>query len=73
MTTIHSRWEGGIVSMPLFHSMWETWVLSPGWEDPLEKGMATRSSILARRITMDRGAWRATGHRVAKGRTQLSE
>ena len=31
-------------------AMQETWVLSPGWEDPLEKGMATRSSILAWRI-----------------------
>ena len=30
--------------------MWETWVLSLGWEDPLEKGMALRSSILAWRI-----------------------
>ena len=29
----------------------ETWVLSLGWEDPLEKGMATHSNILARRIT----------------------
>ena len=28
----------------------ETWVQSLGWEDPLEKGMATRSSILAWRI-----------------------
>ena len=27
--------------------MWETWVRSLGWEDPLEKGMATHSSILA--------------------------
>ena len=27
--------------------MWETWVRSLGWEDPLEKGMGTRSSILA--------------------------
>ena len=27
--------------------MWETWVQSLGWEDPLEKEMATRSSILA--------------------------
>ena len=26
--------------------MWETWVQSLGWEDPLEKGMATHSSIL---------------------------
>ena len=31
--------------------MWETWVQSLGWEDPLEKGMATHSSILAWRIT----------------------
>ena len=29
---------------------WETWVWSLGWEDPLEKGTATHSSILARRI-----------------------
>ena len=28
-------------------AMWETWVLSLGWEDPLEKGTATQSSILA--------------------------
>ena len=30
-------------------AMWETWVLSLVWEDPLEKGMATHSSILGRR------------------------
>ena len=29
---------------------WETWVQSLGWEDPLEKGKVTLSSILARRI-----------------------
>ena len=28
-------------------TMWETWVQSLGWEDPLEEGMATHSSILA--------------------------
>ena len=28
-------------------AMWETWILSLGWEDPLEKGMATHSCILA--------------------------
>ena len=40
--------------------MWETWVGSLGWEDPLEQGMATHSSILAWRIPMDRGArWAA--------------
>ena len=31
-------------------AMRETWVLSLGWEDPLEKGMATHSSILTWRI-----------------------
>ena len=46
----------------------ETWVQSLGWEDPLEEGMATHSSILAWRIPMDRGAWWATVHRVTKSR-----
>jgi len=31
-------------------AMWETWVQSLGWEDPLEKGIATHSSILSWRI-----------------------
>ena len=31
-------------------TIWETWVRSLGWEDLLEKGIATHSSILARRI-----------------------
>ena len=31
-------------------TMWETWVQSPGWEDPLEKEMATHSSTLAWKI-----------------------
>ena len=47
----------------------ETWIRSLGWEDPLEEGMATHSSILAWRIPMDRGAWWATVHRVANSRT----
>ena len=37
-----------------------------GWEDPLEKGMATHSSILAQRIPMNRGAWWATVHGVTE-------
>ena len=49
-------------------AVWETWVQSLGWEDPLEEGMATHSAILARRIPMDRGAWRATVHGVTKSR-----
>ena len=44
----------------------ETQVPSLGQEDPLEKEITTHSSILAWRIPMDRGAWRATVHGVAK-------
>ena len=47
-------------------AIWETWVLSLGWEDPLEKEMATHSNILAWTIPMDRGAWQATVHGVAR-------
>ena len=32
-------------------AMWETWIRSLGWEDPLEKGMAAHSSILAWRLS----------------------
>ena len=53
-------------------AMWETWVWSLDWEDPLEVGMTTHFSILAWRIPMDRGAWWATVHGVAKSWTQLS-
>ena len=55
------------------HAIQETWVQSLGWEDPLEEGMTVHSSILAWRIFMDREAWWATVHRVAKSRTQLSD
>ena len=53
-------------------AMQETWVQSLGWEDTLEKSMATHSSILAWRIPMDRGAWWATIHGVTKSQTWLS-
>ena len=46
--------------------MQETWVRSLGWEDPLEKGKSTHSSILAWRIP-----W--TIHGVTKSQTQLSD
>ena len=49
----------------------EILVRSLGWEDSLEEGMATPSSILAWRIFMDRGAWRATVHRITKNQTLL--
>ena len=47
--------------------MWETWVRSLGWEDPLEKGKAIHSSILAWRIP-----WtvESTG---SQSRTRLSD
>ena len=51
----------------------ETWVRTPGQEDPLEKGMVTHSSGLAWRIPMDRGAWQATVHGVTKSQTRLSD
>ena len=47
----------------------ETWVQSLGWEDPLEDGMATHFNILTWRFPMDRGAWWATIHEVAKSHT----
>ena len=50
-------------------AMWEAWVGSLGWEDPPEEGMATHPSILAWRIPMARGAWRATVHVVTKSWT----
>ena len=51
--------------------MQETLVLSLGWEDPLEEGMVTLSSILAWRIPMDRGV---IVHRVAESdMTEVTE
>ena len=47
------------------------WVPSLGQEDPLEEEMATHSSILCLENPMDRGAWWATVHRVAKSDTRL--
>ena len=47
-------------------AMRETLVQFLSWEDPLEEGMATHSSILAWRIPMDRGAWQATVHGVTE-------
>ena len=49
----------------------EIWVRSLDWEDPLEEGMATHSSILAWRIPMDREAlW---VHEAANSQTQLND
>ena len=53
-------------------TMWETWVRSLGFENPLEEGMATHSSILPWRLPKDRGAWWVTVHGVTKSQTRLS-
>ena len=53
--------------------MRETWVQSLGWVVLLEEGMATHSSMFARRIPMDRNAWWATVHGVAKSWMLLSD
>ena len=53
--------------------MQETRVRSLGWEDPLEKEMATHSSTLAWRIPWREEPGKATVHGVAKGRTQPSD
>ena len=59
-------------------AMQETQVRSLNWEHPLEKGMATHSSILAWKIPMDREVWQASPqgqvmvHRVTKSQIGLS-
>ena len=53
-------------------AMRETWVRSLGWEDPLEEGMATDSSILAWRIPMDRGAYSPWGCKELDATERLS-
>ena len=47
---------------------WETWVQSLGWEDPLEKGKATHSSIMAWRIPWT-SPW---GHKASGATKRLS-
>ena len=51
-------------------AMPETWVQSLGQEDPLKEGMVTHSSILAWRIPMDRGIWRAAVHGCKESDTE---
>ena len=51
-------------------AMQETWLRSLVQEDPLEKGMATRSGSCLEN-PMDRGAWSATVYRVTKSQTRL--
>jgi len=53
--------------------VWETWVLSLGWEDSLEEGMATHTNNLAWRISMDRESWLAMVLGVENSQTHLSD
>ena len=55
-------------------AMQETWVCSLCWEDPLEKGMATHSSILARRIpwTEEPGGLQSMGHKESDRTEKLT-
>ena len=54
-------------------AVWETWVQSLGWEDSLEEGVATHSSVLAWRIPMDRGAWQATVQKPGRVQSMASQ
>ena len=48
-------------------AMWETWIQSLGWEDPLEKGwLPTSLQYSCLQISKDRGAWWTTVHGVAR-------
>ena len=51
----------------------DTWVRSLGLEDPLEKGNGNPLQSSCLKNSMDRGAWWATVHGVAKCQTQLSD
>ena len=53
-------------------TMWETWVRSLGWEDSLEKEMATHSVLLPWKSHGRRSLVQATVHGVAKSRARLS-
>ena len=54
-------------------AMWETWVRSLGREDPLEKEMATHSSILAWRIPWmeELGGLQSMGHKESETTERL--
>ena len=63
--SIDEGFHGGSVvkNPPAMQEPQETWVLSLGWKDPLEEGMATHSSVLAWRIswTEEPGGLQSTG------------
>ena len=58
-----------VKNLPAMQETQETWVRSRDQEDPLEKGMTTHSSCSCLENPMDRGAWWATVHGIAKSQT----
>ena len=60
-----------VKNLPAMQQAREMWVQSLGQEDPLEKEMATHSSILALENPMDGGAWWATDHGVTESWIRL--
>ena len=60
-------WASLVVKNP--PAMQETWVRSLDWEDSLEEGMTTHSSILVWRSPMEKYAWWAIAYGVAKSQT----
>ena len=62
-----------VKNSPAVQETYEAWVRSLGWEDALEEGMGTHSSILAWRIPWTEGARRTTVHGVTKNRTRLMQ
>ena len=54
-------------------TMRETWVQALGWEDPLDEGNGNPFQYSCLENSMDRGAWQATVHGVAKSQTRLSD
>ena len=69
-----SNWASLVAQMVKnLPTMQKTWVRSLGWEDPLEEGMATHSSILAWRIPRTEKPGGATVYGVSKSQTRLKQ
>ena len=62
-----------VKNLPAMQGTQETWVRSLGWEDPLEEGIATHSSILAWKIpwTKEPGGLQSMGHKGSDTTEQL--
>ena len=69
------NWRASLVAQPVkdLPAIQETWVQSLGWEDPLEKGTVTHSSILAWRIPRTEKLGKLRVHGITESQTQLSD